>query len=287
MEENKTRQTMTKQKTPEQDISTKDMPEQDTQKQNLPKQSPPRQDAPKQSAKKQPRLKQNGDKEQMSHHIGHRQRLRERFMKVGIDGLQEYELLELILFRAVPRADVKPLAKRLLSAFEDLAGVLSADEIALKTVKGITDNIILELKIIEGAACQVGRSKILNKMILSSWDALIQYCRASMADKKTEELRIIFLDKKNRVIADEMMGRGSVDHAPVYPREIMKRAIIHSATALILVHNHPSGDPTPSQADIEITKQVKKMAEGMGIILHDHLIIARQSEVSFRNLGLL
>ncbi len=221
------------------------------------------------------------------HHAGHRQRLRQRFMRAGVDSLQDYELLELILFSAIPRSDVKPLAKDLLNTCGDISAVIGANPDKLRQINGVTENVIIELKVAEALAQKLGQSKIMNRPTIGSWDDMISYCRTTMAEKDVEEFRVLFLDRKNNLIADDLMGIGTVDHAPVYPREIMKRALIHSASALIIVHNHPSGDPTPSKTDIKMTNIIKDTALSLGIVLHDHLIIAKQNEMSFKNLGLL
>jgi DNA repair protein RadC len=217
----------------------------------------------------------------------HRKRLRERFMGGGAAALPDYELLELVLFRAIPRRDVKPLARALLEQFGDFNGVLSAPEARLKQVNGVGDAVICELKIIEAAAQRLSRARILRKQVISSWDALLDYCHTAMAHRETEQFRILFLDRKNVLIADEDQARGTVDHVPVYPREVVKRVLELNASALILVHNHPSGDPTPSEADIAMTEQINAACQTMGITLHDHLIIGRSRELSFRAEGLL
>jgi DNA repair protein RadC len=218
---------------------------------------------------------------------GHRERLRARFSKGGPDLVQDYELLELILFRAITRRDVKDLAHELLRDYGDLSAVLAAPPQELLGYTGIGENVITEFKIIEAAALRFGQAKLSHRSVLQNWNALVVYCRTRMAEKKIEKFHVIFLDKQNKIIADEEMGSGTVDHTPVYPREIMKKALELSASALILVHNHPSGDPSPSQADIEMTNQLKSLAESFNIVLHDHLIIGRHAEVSFKNVGLL
>ncbi|MBE8191265.1 MAG: DNA repair protein RadC [Alphaproteobacteria bacterium] len=214
---------------------------------------------------------------------GHRERLRARFIKGGGDALHEYELLELILFRAIPRRDVKPIAKELLDKFKDLSAVLSASRQDLTKTNFITDSVVTEFKIIEASALRLGQSKIMHREILGNWDAIIAYCRTKLAENKVEELHVLFLDKKNRIIADEAMAIGTVDHTPFYPREIIKRALELNASGLILVHNHPSGDPQPSKADIKSTIKLRELAQGFNIFLHDHIIIGRHSEVSFKN----
>ncbi len=226
------------------------------------------------------------DKAKKPHYHGHRQRLRERFLKGGSDSLPAYELLELILYGAIRQGDVKPLAKRLIDQFESLAGVLSADPDAL-TAAGLGETTVATLKTVQAAALHLSWQQLMEQPIVSSWQALLDYCRAAMGHDKTEAFRIMFLDRKNRLITDEVQQRGTVDHTPVCPREVVKRALELGATALILVHNHPSGDTTPSRADIEMTKQIDAAAEPLGIVLHDHLIITRSEEASFRGMGLI
>ena len=217
----------------------------------------------------------------------HRKRLRDRFMEGGAQAMPDYELLELVLFRAIPRQDVKPLARLLLDTFGDFNRVVSAAPARLTMVKGVGDAVVLELKLVEAASQRLMRARVLHRPLLSSWDALLDYCHTTMAHRETEQFRILFLDRKNVLIADEEQARGTVDHVPVYPREVVKRALELNASALILVHNHPSGDPTPSAADITVTHQVKDAAEVLGLVLHDHLIIGKSREVSFRALGYL
>ena len=217
----------------------------------------------------------------------HRKRLRDRFLQGGAAAMPDYEMLELVLFRAIPRQDVKPLARLLIDTFGDFNRVISASPPRLATVKGVGEAVILELKIVEAAAQRMMRGKVINRPVLSSWDTLLDYCHTAMAHRETEQFRILFLDRKNVLIADEEQARGTVDHVPVYPREVVKRALELNASALILVHNHPSGDPTPSAADITVTHQVKDAAEVLGLVLHDHLIIGKSREVSFRALGYL
>ncbi len=217
----------------------------------------------------------------------HRQRLRERFMRGGAAAMPDYELLELVLFRAIPRQDVKPLAHLLLETFGDFNAVVSAPIAQLTKIKGVGDTVICELKIVEATAQRLARARILRKHVISSWDAVLDYCHTVMAHRDTEQFRILFLDRKNVLIADEEQARGTIDHVPVYPREVVKRALEMNASALILVHNHPSGDPTPSTQDIQMTKQIGMAAAALGIELHDHLIIGRSRELSFRSEGLL
>ncbi|SEO08897.1 DNA repair protein RadC [Salinihabitans flavidus] len=217
----------------------------------------------------------------------HRARLRDRFLSGGADAMPDYELLELILFRAIPRRDVKPLARQLLDRFGGFNQVLSAPAPRLREVQGVGDAVVTELKIVEAATHRMARSRVLGQQVLGSWDALLDYCRTSMAYREIEQFRILYLDRKNILIADEEQARGTVDHVPVYPREVAKRALEHNASAMILVHNHPSGDVTPSQADISMTEQVERACNVLGITLHDHLVIGKSGEFSFRSEGLL
>ena len=217
----------------------------------------------------------------------HRARLRDRFMQGGAAAMPDYELLELVLFRAIPRQDVKPLARRLIETFNDFNGVLTAEPSRLQQIEGVGPAVVTELKIVEAAAQRMARAKVINRPVLSGWDALLDYCHTAMAHRPTEQFRILYLDRKNVLIADEEQARGTVDHVPVYPREVIRRALELNASALILVHNHPSGDPTPSDSDITMTARVAQAAETMGITVHDHLIIGRSREISFRAQGLL
>lgn len=217
----------------------------------------------------------------------HRKRLRERFLQGGAQAMPDYELLELLLFRAIPRQDVKPLARALLETFGDLATTVSASPARLTQVEGVGDAVVVELKLAEAMAARLARARVLNRRVISSWDALLDYCHTTMSHRETEHFRVLFLDRKNALIADEEQGRGTVDHVPVYPREIMRRALELNASALILVHNHPSGDPTPSQADIAMTQQISTAAQSLSIALHDHLIIGKSRECSFQAMGLL
>ena len=214
-------------------------------------------------------------------------RLRDRFLAGGPAALPDYEMLELVLFRAIPRRDVKPLARALLDRFGDFNGVLSAPPDQLETLDGVGEAVICELKVVEAAAHRLSQSRILRKQVLSSWDALLDYCRTTMAHRPTEQFRVFYLDRKNTLIADEEQAEGTVDHVPVYPREIMKRALLLNASALILVHNHPSGDPTPSEADIDMTRQITRAAQALSLVLHDHVIIGKSRELSFRAEGYL
>lgn len=217
----------------------------------------------------------------------HRQRLRARFMDGGAGAIPDYELLELVLFRSIPRRDVKPLARLLLEKFGDFNRVLSAAPDRLADVKGVGDAVITDLKILEAAAHRMARSKVLQRHVISSWDAILDYCHTTMAHRETEQFRVLYLDRKNTLIADEEQAKGTVDHVPVYPREVAKRALELNASALILVHNDPSGDPTPSQSDIDMTCQIQAACTALGLTLHDHLIIGKSRELSFRSEGYL
>lgn len=217
----------------------------------------------------------------------HRKRLRDRFMQGGAAAVPDYELLELVLFRAIPRQDVKPLARKLIDTFGDFNRVVSASAKQLCQVEGIGDAVAVELKIVEAAAHRLARAKVMQRHVVSSWDALLDYCHTTMAHRETEQFRILFLDTKNVLIADEEQATGTLDHVPVYPREVVKRALELNAASLILVHNHPSGDPTPSPADIQMTHQIDAAAKALGVTVHDHLIIGKSCELSFRAKGLL
>ncbi|WP_244493723.1 DNA repair protein RadC [Aureimonas sp. AU4] len=221
------------------------------------------------------------------HHDGHRDRLRARFLEAGSDALADYEMLELVLFRSIPRRDVKPLAKELLRRFGTLADVVNAPPRLLAEVEGMGRSAIVDLQILAALNQRVMRSGLRQREVLSSWSAVVDYCHAAMAFETREQFRILFLDKRNALIADEVQGMGTVDHTPAYPREVVRRALELSATAVILVHNHPSGDPTPSGADIELTRQIVSAAKTLSISVHDHIIIGRNSQASFRGLGLL
>ncbi|TDE37073.1 RadC family protein [Antarcticimicrobium sediminis] len=217
----------------------------------------------------------------------HRQRLRDRFMAGGAAAMPDYELLELVLFRSIPRRDVKPLARALLDQFGDFNRVVSAPPERLSKVAGIGPAVIADLKIVEAAAHRMARAKVLKRHVISSWDAVLDYCHTTMSHRDTEQFRVLFLDTKNTLIADEEQARGTVDHVPVYPREVAKRALELNASALILVHNHPSGDPSPSKADISMTERVQDACAALGLTLHDHLIVGKSRELSFRAEGYL
>lgn len=218
---------------------------------------------------------------------GHRERLRARFLKGGAGAMPDYELLELTLFAAIPRRDTKPLAKALLKRFGSFAEVIAAPRERLMEIQGVGESVVHHLKIVEAAAQRLAKTKVLGRPALSSWPALLDYCTAAMARSEQEEFRVLFLDRKNHLIADEVQNRGTVDHTPVYPREIVKRALELSASAIILVHNHPSGDPAPSKADIAMTREVVSAAKALSISVHDHLVIGRGGHASFKSLGLL
>ena len=221
------------------------------------------------------------------HYVGHRERLRERFLESGEQGLPDYELLELMLFRAMPRRDVKPVAKALIARFGSFAEVLGARLELLCEIDGVGDSVALDIKLMEAAARRLARGAIQKRPVLSSWSSVIEYCRTAMAFEDREVFRILFLDKRNCLIADEVQGLGTVDHTPVYPREVVRRALELSATAIILVHNHPSGDPTHSTADIRMTHDIANMSKPLGLTVHDHIIVGRQGHASFRGLNLL
>jgi DNA repair protein RadC len=221
------------------------------------------------------------------HFHGHRERLRARFREVGAEALADYEMLELVLFRAIPRRDVKPIAKTLLKRFGSFADVIAAPAARLAEIEGVSDGVVTELKLVHAAAVRMGRTKIAQKQVLSSWTSVLDYCRAAMAFAEREQFRVLYLDRKNALIADEVHGEGTVDHTPVYPREVVKRALELSATALILVHNHPSGDPAPSRADIVMTQQIVEIAKPLGISIHDHIIVGREGHASLRGLKLI
>ncbi|MDI7924226.1 RadC family protein [Ferirhizobium litorale] len=222
-----------------------------------------------------------------THYHGHRDRLRNRYRENGETALADYEILELLLFRLIPRRDTKPIAKALLQRFGTLAGVFGAPPALLQEVSGIGEAVALDLKLVATVASRMLKSEIRDKTILSSWSSVIAYCHAAMAHETREQFRILFLDKKNALIADEVQGQGTIDHTPVYPREVVRRALELSASAIILVHNHPSGDPTPSRADIDMTQLIISTAKPLGITVHDHIIIGKEGHVSFRSLKLI
>jgi len=230
---------------------------------------------------------EDGLSEAPPHYHGHRERLRGRFRAAGAEAVSDYELLELVLFRAIPQRDVKPLAKTLIAKFGSFAEVVAAPRMRLKETRGIGDAAADELKIVYAAAGRLARGQVQNRPVLSSWSSVLDYCRMAQAFAEKEQFRVLFLDKRNRLIADELQQTGTVDHTPVYPREVVKRALELSATALILVHNHPSGDPTPSRADIQMTQAIVEVARPLGIAVHDHIIVGREGHASFKGLQLI
>jgi len=231
--------------------------------------------------------KQDQGLEEAPHYHGHRDRLRTRLREGGQAALADYELLELVLFRALPRRDVKPLAKALIDKFGSFAEVISAPPARLAEVDGAGEAVISELKIVEAAAHYFARGKVRARPVLSSGSAVLEYCRAAMAFAEKEQFRVLFLDKRNQLIADEVQQTGTVDHTPVYPREVVKRALELSATAIVLVHNHPSGDPAPSRADIAMTKSIVEVARPLGIEVHDHIIVGKEGHASLKGLKLI
>lgn len=226
-------------------------------------------------------------KKDKPHYHGHRDRLRQRFMQGGAEPMEDYELLELLLFMAIPRRDVKPLAKALVSQFGSLSGVLNASVQELSSFDGLSENTVIALKSIQAAGHRLLQQEIMDKPVLNSWSRLLEYCQATMAHEKNEQFRVLFLNKKNELMADEVQQKGTVDHTPAYPREIVKRSLEIGATAIILVHNHPSGDPSPSEADVIVTRQIQEAAETLNIVVHDHIIVSKNGTTSFRTEGLL
>ena len=233
-----------------------------------------------------PELAEAGGDDGLPHYLGHRDRLRERFLNGGRDALADYELLELLLFMAIPRRDTKPLAKELIAEFKTFAATISAPPERLKEF-GLSENVIASLKVVEAAARRLAGGAVLGRPVLSSWEALLDYCAVQIGHAQTEEFHVLFLDRKNVLIKDEAQSKGTVDHTPVYPREVLKRALELGASALILVHNHPSGDPTPSRGDIVMTREIVAAAKALKIEVHDHLVIGRGKHASFKALGLL
>jgi DNA repair protein RadC len=230
---------------------------------------------------------QSGLAEAAPHYHGHRERLRTRFRAAGADAVSDYELLELVLFRAIPQRDVKPLAKELIAKFGSFAEVLAAPAPRLAETKGLGEAAVTEFKIVQAAASRLARGQVKRRTVLSSWSAVLDYIRTVMAFEDREQFRILFLDKRNQLIADELQQTGTVDHTPVYPREVVKRALELSATAIVLVHNHPSGDPTPSRADIQMTQQIQEIAKPLGISVHDHIIVGKDGHASLKGLKLI
>jgi DNA repair protein RadC len=229
----------------------------------------------------------DGFSENAPHYLGHRDRLRARFRDGGADALPDYELLELVLFRAIPRRDVKGLAKDLIKRFGSFSEVVAAPPALLMEVPGVKEAVVTEIKLVEAAAHRFARGEIAQKPVLGSWAKVLDYCRTTMAFSDREQFRILFLDNRNGLIADEVQQRGTVDHTPVYPREVVRRALELSATAIILVHNHPSGDPEPSRADIQMTQTILDVAKPLGIEVHDHVIVGRNGQASLKGLGLI
>ncbi len=232
-------------------------------------------------------MSSSAEKKDTPHYHGHRDRLRARFVENGADSLQDYELIELILFMAIPRRDVKPLAKTLLATFGGLPELMNADINALTRIDGISDNTAIALKTITTTAHRAMKQDLMKRPVLNNWTRLMDYCQNTMAHETREHFRILFLNKKNEMIADEIQGSGTVDHTPAYPREIMKRALELGATALILVHNHPSGDSRPSQADIDMTNTIIRAAQPFEVKIHDHIVVSRGGYSSFKNMGLI
>ncbi|MES1201377.1 MAG: DNA repair protein RadC [Pseudomonadota bacterium] len=221
------------------------------------------------------------------HYHDHRTRLRERFEQAGAEALADYELLELLLFRVIPRRDTKPLAKALIQRFGDISAVLGAPAHLIAEVEGAGPSVASELKVVQAVLERAGRAELKQRTIIGSWSQLVNYCRTSMAHAPREQFRVLFLDVKNQLIADEILNEGTVDHAPVYPREVARRALELSAASVILVHNHPSGDPSPSAADVQITREIIAAAGAVGVKVHDHLVVGRNGAASFKSLGLL
>ncbi|WP_340109369.1 RadC family protein [Pikeienuella sp. HZG-20] len=221
------------------------------------------------------------------HYWGHRERLRQRFLKSAGVGQPDYEILELILFNAISRIDVKPLAKQLLAEFGDLNGVISAPAPRLLRMEGVTEKVVIQFRLAEAVAARLARAKVIDRSVIASWAELMTYCKTVMAHREIEQFRVLFLDRKNVLIADEEQARGTVDHVPVYPREVAKRALEVNASAIILLHNHPSGDPTPSGVDVEMTERICAACEAVGVTVHDHVVIGKETDASFRELGLL
>ena len=227
------------------------------------------------------------EKKETAHYAGHRARLRERFVKSGASALPDYELVELLLFNSMPRRDVKPIAKALIKKFGSLGAILDADINEISSVDGMGEVAAINMKVVRETATRMLGQEIMDKPVLGNWQALLDYCRVSMGGSKIEQFRILFLNRKNVLIADELQQSGTVDHTPVYPREVIKRALGLEASALILVHNHPSGDTTPSKPDIEMTMEIQDAGQKLGIALHDHIIVSTNDYTSFKSEGLL
>ena len=225
--------------------------------------------------------------DEVKHYHGHRERLRARLLEAGAGALADYELLELILFRSIPRIDVKPLAKTLIARFGSFADAIAAEPRRLAEVEGMRAGAITEFKIVEAAAQRFAKGAVKKRLPMGSWSEVVDYCRTSMAFEKREIFRILFLDRKNGLIADEVQGSGTIDHTPVYPREVIRRALELSATAIVLVHNHPSGDPSPSSQDVKMTLEIIAVAKPLGVTVHDHIIVGRDGHASLRGMGLI
>lgn len=226
------------------------------------------------------------DKPKPAHYEGHRQRLRQRFRQAGGEALPDYELMELILFRAIPRRDVKPIAKKLIDTFGSFAEAIGACPTRLCEIGGVSEAVVTELKIVHACAVRLAQGKVRERPVLASWSHVLAYLRTAMAFESREHVRVLFLDKRNLLIADELQSKGTVDHTPVYIREVVKRALELSASAIILAHNHPSGDPAPSRDDITTTKELSRLAAGLGILVHDHVVVGKEGTVSLRQTGL-
>ena len=248
--------------------------------------SSPKNNSRKKAPRKRPESEE-GLSEGTPHYWGHRDRLRARFLEAGADALSDYELLELLLFRVLPRRDTKPIAKALIEAFGSLAEVMAAPDARLKKIDGFGDASLTEFKVIHAMVSRMLRSAVKKRPVLSSWSTVLEYCRTAQAFADREEFRVLFLDKRNQLIADEVQQTGTIDHTPVYPREIVKRALELASTAVILVHNHPSGDPTPSRADIQMTQQIISVAQPLGISVHDHIIVGKEGHASRKGMKLI
>jgi DNA repair protein RadC len=218
---------------------------------------------------------------------GHRTRMRTRLLSAGPDSLADHELLEMVLFLALPRRDTKPIARALLTRFGSFANSIAASSQDLRGIDGLGEAGVAALKTVQVAALRLVRAEVMQTDILSNWDRVVEYLHAVLARERVEQFRVLFLDSRNRLLADEAQGRGTVNHTPVYPREVVKRALELHATALILVHNHPSGDPAPSEEDIRMTRLVQEAASALAIVLHDHIIVGNGTCRSFRRDGLL
>ncbi|MGO9546042.1 MAG: RadC family protein [Rhodomicrobium sp.] len=220
------------------------------------------------------------------HYWGHRDRLRKRFREGGAEAIPDYELMELILFRAIARRDVKPLAKEILARFGSFAEAVAASPERLMEIEGVTDSVVTEIKVVQAAALRTSQSQVKQRPVLAAMSTVLAYLRSAMAFEDREQFRILFLDRRNKLIADEVQTRGTIDHTPVYTREVLKRALELSASAIILAHNHPSGDPTPSKADIDMTKQIVDVSAKLGVTVHDHIILGRDGHLSMKSAGI-